>query len=170
MDKIPQIQNEEENFKLTPAQENERDEMQELVNIMRAYLKVDQNGALIGIKDINGKPVYPTKEQYEETLEEIKKLKQLSGQKKINEKLISNFHKLILLGGEKIIELLATDFKKSKIELENRLKEMVKKDSILELEKLDNEGKDYGKEEINRYKTLLAEAAEEAEEKKYGSS
>lgn len=162
MDKIPQKQTGEvENFKLTPEQENERDEMQELVNMMRISLNVDQNGAIIGKSDKDGKPEYPTQEQYEKALSEIGELKRKVEGKKINEKLISNLYRVILLGGKKFAEFLSADFKKQKKVVEETIEEMTKNDPGLQLEVLKKVGDQYGKKEIELAKTREAEEKEE---------
>lgn len=145
-------------------QEAERDKMQELVNMMRVKLNVDQNGAIKG-KEINGRPVYPTQQQYEEALFEIERLKIRVGRENIDEKLISGLHKIILKGGKKIAEFLATDFKKHKRGIEETIKEIIENDPELELETLKKLGNDYGKEEIEIKKIREAERAEELEYK-----
>ena len=147
-------------------QEAERDKMQELVNMMRAKLNVDQNGAIKG-KEINGMPVYPTQKQYEEALFEIERLKTRVDRENIDEKLISGLHKIILRGGKKIAEFLATDFKKQKRGIEETIKGIIENDPELELETLKKLGDDYGQKEIEIKKTRDAERAEELEYKDF---
>jgi len=149
---------------ISVEEEKERDQMQELVNMMRVYLNVDQNGALIGKKDINGKPIYPTQKDYEQALNGIEKLQKIVKQEKIKEKLISNLHKIILLGGKKFIEFLDTDFKNQKKGIEEIIKEMIENDPTLQLEELKDKGKKYGENEI---KLGQIRKAEEIEEKAY---
>ena len=153
--------------KLTKEQqETERDKMQELVNMMRVKIGVDQNGA-IKDKIIDGKPVYPTKEQYEKALNEIEELERKVKDKNINEKLISNLHKIILIGGKKIIDFLSIDFKKQKKGIEETIEEMIKGDSSLQLEALKEMGDQYGRREDELEEIKKAERIEELEYKGY---
>ncbi len=217
MDKIPQIQTREvENLKLTPGQENERDEMQklvnqarellnvdekgaiigssdingepiyptqkdyewvideiikknikerdekqEMINMMRVLLNVDQNGAIVGKNDKNGKPEYPTEEQYSKALTEIEELKRKVEGKKINEKLISKIRGLILAGGKKVSEFLSADFKDQKKAIDETVLEMINNDAELKLKILKECGIKYGKDEIDLYRQRILENLEE---------